>query len=95
VLCNFFQIFYFLLLTSCRGILLSSKCHVIQNEIIHRSDKSAVQNDVTPGSDTSDIQNKTCLLIKLMSQFQPNFAEMILRFKWPKLLYFMPESAKI
>ena len=59
--------------------------------------------------------------LKLLSQFQPNFAEMILRwspfkivsvsavlyprwpplkknwnfFKWPKLLYFKPESAQI
>jgi hypothetical protein len=58
--------------------------------------------------------------LKLLSQSQPNFAEMILRwspfkivsvscpvskvatitknrnfFKWPKLLYFQPESAQI
>ena len=59
--------------------------------------------------------------LKLLSQFQPNFSEMILRwspfkncvrqhrpvskmatitknrnfFKWPKLLYFKPESAQI
>ena len=43
--------------------------------------------------------------LKLLSQSQPNFAEMILRwspitknrnfFKWPKLLYFKPESAQI
>ena len=67
-----------------------------------------------------EIKKKSSLL-KLLSQSQPNFAEMILRwspfkivsvlcrpvskmaaitkninfFKWPKLLYFKPESAQI